>query len=314
MQSRDLTGSTMPNYKRALVTGGAGFIGSHLTRRLLADGWRVTVVDDLSEGKWANLPRHNNLVKHKRSILDPISSLVKGTDVIFHLAAIPRLQRSVDDPLQTHKVNVDGTLHLLLEAKKHNVKRFVFASTSSVYGNSNKPPFTEDMTPDPLVPYSLQKLTAEGYCQLFFRLWGLPTIILRYFSVYGPAMNPHSPYALLIPKFMSLMSAGKTPRINGDGKQTRDFTYIDDVVEATIRAANSKISGEIINIGAGNGVSVLKVFRLLNTYLGTSIKATHGPAVVEPRITLANSNKAKKLLGWKPTICFEDGLARMTHQ
>ena len=314
MQSRDLTGSIMPNYKRALVTGGAGFIGSHLTRRLLADGWHVTVIDDLSEGKWANLPRHKNLTKHKRSILDPISALVKDTDVIFHLAALPRLQRSVDDPLQTHKVNVDGTLNLLLEAKKHNVKRFVFASTSSVYGNKNKTPFREDMIPDPLVPYSLQKLTSEGYCQLFSRLWGLPTIILRYFSVYGPAMNPHSPYALLIPKFIKLMKLGKTPVINGDGKQTRDFTYIDDVVEATILAARSPISGEVLNIGSGNTISVLRVVELLNKYLGKRIRPTHGPAVIEPRVTLANSAKAKKLLGWKPTICLEDGLARMLQQ
>ncbi|KKU01643.1 MAG: UDP-glucose 4-epimerase, partial [Candidatus Woesebacteria bacterium GW2011_GWE1_45_18] len=165
-------------YKNILVTGGAGFIGSHLTERLLLEGCRVTVIDDLSEGKWENLPLHPNLIKHEGSILDDISNIVSGKDVVFHLAAIPRLQRSVDNPWQTHRVNVEGTLNLLIEAKKHQVKRFIFSSSSSVYGNKNKTPFTENMPPDPLVPYSLQKVVAEDYCRMFSRLWGLETISL----------------------------------------------------------------------------------------------------------------------------------------
>ena len=298
----------MKKTKNCLVTGGAGFIGSHLVRRLLEDGAKVTVVDDLSEGKWDNLPVHPNLIKRKVSILENMAPYVAGQDVIFHLAAIPRLQRSVAEPWQTHRVNVDGTLNLLLEAKKHKIKTFIFSSSSSVYGNKNKIPFTEDMKPDPLVPYSLQKVMAEEYCQMFSRLWGLGTISLRLFSVYGPRMNPDSPYALLIPKFIKLMSQNKVPTIYGDGSHSRDFTFVSDVVEANILAAESNLSGEIINIGAGSSISVNKVFRTLNKLLGKKIKPIYGPAVPEPKATLASNAKAKKLLGWKPRVKFEDGL------
>lgn len=295
--------------KKVLVTGGAGFIGSHLTERLLNEGYRVTVLDDLSEGRWENLPSHHkNLKKIKASILDNISGIVAGNDVIFHLAAVPRLQRSLAEPWQTHRVNVDGTLNLLLEAQKHKVKRFIFSSSSSVYGNKNKIPFTEEMKPDPLVPYSLQKVMAEDYCRMFARLWGLGTISLRYFSVYGPRMNPNSPYALLLPKFIKLMSQGKIPVINGDGKQSRDFTFVSDIVEANLLAAESRLSGEIFNIGYGKSISVNKVVRLLNKLMGKNIKPRHGPAIVEPRITLASNAKARKRLGWKPKVSFEEGL------
>jgi len=298
--------------KKVLVTGGAGFIGSHLTERLLNEGYRVTVLDDLSEGKWENLPSHHkNLKKIKASILDDISDIVSGNDVIFHLAAVPRLQRSLAEPWQTHRVNVDGTLNLLLEAKKHKVKRFIFSSSSSVYGNKNKTPFTEKMTPDPLVPYSLQKVMAEDYCRLFSQLWGLGTISLRYFSVYGLRMNPHSPYALLLPKFIKLMSQDKIPVINGDGKQSRDFTFVSDIVEANLLAAESRLSGEVFNIGYGKSISVNKVARLLNKLMGKNIKPRHGPAIVEPRITLASNAKARKFLGWKPKVNFEEGLKKI---
>jgi UDP-glucose 4-epimerase len=298
----------MKKLKNCLVTGGAGFIGSHLVRRLLKDGWKVTVIDDLSEGRWENLPLHPNLIKRQVSILENMSPFVSGKDVIFHLAAIPRLQRSIAEPWQTHRVNVDGTLNLLLEAKKHHVKRFIFSSSSSVYGNKNKIPFTEDMKPNPLVPYSLQKVMAEEYCQMFSRLWGLGTISLRYFSVYGPRMNPNSPYALLLPKFIKLMSQNKAPTINGDGRQTRDFTHIDDVVEANILAAKSPVSGEVFNIGNSHNISVNEVVRLLNRFMGKNIQPVHGPALVEPRSTLSSSIKAKKLLGWRPKVKFADGL------
>lgn len=298
--------------KHCLVTGGAGFIGSHLSVRLLKEGCRVTVLDDLSEGTWENLPSHPNLVTIKGSILDNVSSIVKGKDVIFHLAALPRLKRSLDEPWKTHRVNVEGTLNFLLAAKECKVKRFIFASSSSVYGNKNKTPFTEDMLPDPLVPYSLHKVIGEQYCRMFSRLWGLETVSLRYFNIYGPRMNPDSPYANLLPKFIKLISQGKTPVINGDGRQKRDFTYISDAVEATLLAATApSVSGEIFNIGFGKHISVNQVVRTLNKLMGKHIKPKHGPAVIEPRVTLASNGKARTMLGWIPKVSFEQGVKAM---
>ncbi len=291
-----------------LVTGGAGFIGSHLVERLLKEGCRVTVIDDLSEGKWENLPKDPKLSKHKVSILDNVSKYVKGQDVIFHLAALPRLKRSIDDPRLTHKVNVDGTFNLLLAAKEHKVKRFVFASSSSVYGDQERLPLTEDMKPNPPVPYSLQKLIGEEYCKMFSDLWGLGTISLRYFNVYGSRMNPDSPYANLLPKFIKIMQHDKTPVINGDGTHSRDFTYVADVIEATLLAAKSKSTGQVFNIGYGKSISVNEVVKILNQMMSKHIKPTHGPAVIEPETTLASCRKAKKILGWKPKIKFEEGL------
>jgi len=301
----------MFNYKKVLVTGGAGFIGSHLVERLLKEGCRVTVIDDLSEGKWKNLPKDPKLTKHKVSILDNISKFVRNQDVIFHLAALPRLRRSLDDPWQTHKVNVDGTLNMLLLAKKYKIKRFIFASSSSVYGDQDHLPLTEDMKPRPPVPYSLHKLIGEEYCKMFSDLWGLGTISLRYFNVYGPRMNPDSPYANLLPKFIKLFSEDKTPVINGDGTHSRDFTYISDVVEATLLAAGSSITGEVFNIGYGKSISVNNVVKILNQILHKHIKPTHGLAVVEPKITLASNVKARKMLGWKPKVSFKEGVKTM---
>ena len=300
--------------KKCLVTGGAGFIGSHLVRRLLSDGWKVFVVDDLSEGKWENLPKHKNLKKRKISILSNMSPFVKGQDVIFHLAAIPRLQRSVAEPRKTHETNVNGTFNLLVEAQKHGVKKFVFASSSSVYGNKNKPPFNESMIPDPMVPYSLQKVIGEKYCQMFSDLWELNTVSLRYFSVYGPNMNPKGAYALVLPKFMKLLSQGKAPTIYGDGSHSRDFTFISDIVEATILAATLDVSGEIINVGAGENITVNKLTKTLTKLMGKNIKPVHGPKVKEPKITKADNKKANRLLGWKPKVKFEEGLEEVIKQ
>ena len=301
----------MKKYKNCLVTGGAGFIGSHLVQRLLAKGCRVTCLDDLSEGKWENLPKHPKLTKVKASILSNISKYASENEVIFHLAAIPRLQKSLAFPWQSHRANIDGTLKLLLLAKQHKIKKFIFASSSSVYGNQNRLPFEETMVPDPLVPYSLQKLVGEKYCQMFSRLWGLETIALRYFSVYGPRMNPDGAYALLIPKFIKLISQEIRPTINGDGKQVRDFTYVSDVVDATLLAAESDLSGEVFNIGFGKSISVNDVAQIINRIMGKNIKPVHGPPVVEPKATLSSSKKAKKYLGWEPKVDLEKGLKMM---
>lgn len=305
----------MKSLKNVLVTGGAGFIGSHLTEELLKRNCRVTVLDDLSEGRWENLPDHPGLTKIKGSILDDVSKIVKGKDAVFHLAALPRLKRSLDDPRETHKINVDGTLNLLLASRDAGVKRFVFASSSSVYGNKNKTPFTESMIPDPLVPYSLQKAIGEEYCRLFTRLWGVETVCLRYFNVYGPRMNPDSPYANLLPKFIKIMSEGKIPTVNGSGRQSRDFTYVSDAVEATILAATSpKASGEIFNVGCGRSISVNKVVKILNRLLGKNINPVHGPPAIEPKKTLASNKKARKILGWTPKVDFEEGVKKMIWQ
>jgi len=303
--------TAMKKLKNCLVTGGAGFIGSHLVERLLKERCKVTVVDDLSEGKWENLPEHPNLIKHEGSILDNMSKLVEGKDVIFHLAALPRVQRSIKYPKETHYVNVDGTLNLLLAAKERGVKKFVFSSSSSIYGEQDRLPFTEDMKPNPISPYALHKLISEEYCQLFSKLWGLETVCLRYFSVYGPGMSPDGNYALLLPKFIKLMSQGKVPTINGDGEQTRDFTHVSDVVEATILAAESLLSGAVFNIGYGKGLSVNHVVSSVNRLLGKNIEPIHGQPVVEPKSTLADRTKAGKLLGWEPKINFEEGLKTM---
>ena len=297
--------------KRCLVTGGAGFIGSHLTERLLKEGYQVTVIDDLSEGKWENLPKSPNLIKVEASILGNISNILAGQEVIFHLAAVPRLQRSLAKPWQTHRVNVDGTLKLLLLARKHKINKFIFASSSSVYGNQNRLPFTENMSPNPLVPYSLHKLLGEKYCQMFSDLWDLKTIVLRYFNVYGPRMSSDGSYANLIPKFIKLISQDITPTVNGNGRQRRDFTHVSDVVEATILAAQSHLSGEVFNIGYGQAVSVNEVASIINRLMGKNIKPIHGPALIEPKATLSSSQKAKDKLGWKPKVNLEKGLKMM---
>lgn len=300
----------MKKINNCLVTGGAGFIGSHLTKRLLDLGTKVTVVDNFSEGKRKNLPLNRNLKIYKASILGDMTKYVKGKDVIFHLAAIPRLQRSVVEPWESHRVNVDGTLNLLLAAKKHGVKKFIFSSSSSIYGN-NKIPFKENMVVNPLVPYSLQKVVGEEYCKMFSKLWGIKTICLRYFSVYGTNMDPNSPYSLVIPKFIKLMSQNKSPVIYGDGSHCRDFTFVNDVVEANILAAKSNLSGEIINIGTGKKTSIKHLVEILNRMMDKNIKPHFGPEVPEPRVTLASNIKAYKMLGWKPKISLEEGLKTM---
>lgn len=299
-------------YKKAIVTGGAGFIGSHITERLLNEGCKVTVIDDLSEGKWSNLPKHPNLIKYEGSITEKgIGRLFKGVDVVFHLAALPRVQRSIKYPRETHEVNVTGTLNVLLASRDNGVKKFVFSSSSSVYGEQTKIPFTESMIPNPISPYGLHKLIGEQYCILFFKMWGLGTVCLRYFNVYGPRMYPDGAYANLLPKFIKLMGQGKIPVINGDGNQTRDFTYVSDVVNANFLAAESKISGEVVNIGSGKNISVNQAVDILNKLMGKDIKPIHGPAVIEPKITLASRIKAKKLLGWESKVEFTEGLKTM---
>jgi UDP-glucose 4-epimerase len=292
-----------------LVTGGAGFIGSHLVKRLLENGCKVTVIDDLSTGKWENLPEHSNLKKYKVSILQDMSKYVAGTDVIFHLAATSGVQGSIDQPDETYKVNVSGTFNLLLTARDAGVKKFIFSSSMTGYGEQNKLPMTEKTEPKPMSPYAFHKKKGEDYCKLFTNFYGLPTISLRYFNVYGPGMYSSGAALNFLPKFITLMAQDKTPVIYGDGEQTRDFTYVDDVVEANILAANAKVSGEVFNIGSGQSLSLNKVVKLLNKTMGKKTKPIHEPAISEQqRSTLASFAKAKNFLNWQPRIKFEDGL------
>lgn len=288
-----------------LVTGGAGFIGSHLVNRLINDGHKVIVIDNLSEGKKENLNPKAKFYKLDICDLEKIIPLFKGIDYVFHLAAIPRVSLSVEKPIETHRVNVDGTLSVLYASYKNNVKRFIFASSSSVYGNQKTLPLKETMIPNPLSPYGLQKLIGEMYCRLFSNLYGLETVSLRFFNVYGPGMNPEGAYALAIGKFLKLKKEGKPLTIYGDGKQTRDFIFIDDVIEALVLVMKSKKigNGEVINISYGKNYSINYVAKLIG---GKKIYLP--PRKGEPKHTLGDNFLAKKLLNWQPKTSLEEGI------
>lgn len=301
-----------------LVTGGAGFIGSHLTDRLLADGHHVVVLDDFSLGKKENLAHHKghqSLVIVKKSITSNLTALFEkhNFDAVFHLAALPRVQYSIAHPRESHEANLNGTLNLLLTCKQFGVKRFISSSSSSVYGDQSTMPLVETMYPLPISPYALHKLVGEHYCRLFHMLYGIETISLRYFNVYGPRQNPGGAYAGQIPKFFDKFLKGETPVINGDGEQTRDNTYVDDVVEANVLAAEvqeGNIWGQAYNIGGGHNHSVNATSQLIMSITQTKIVPTHGPSVVEPRNTLADITKAKSVLGWMPKTDFQTGLQK----
>jgi len=316
----------MQSKKTYIVTGGAGFIGSHLVDRLLGEGHRVVVVDDFSLGKKENLQKHRNLFIIKKSVVDlKAASLKKHLPIsgIFHQAALPRVQFSIAYPWESHLANADGTLKMLLLAKELAIKRFVFASSSSVYGDQTIP-MKETMIPKPISPYALQKYLGEHYCRLFFELYGIETVSLRYFNVYGPRQNPDGAYSGQIPKFFDKLLRGQTSQINGDGEQTRDNTYVDDVVEANILASRISgrtafsepavrplgIWGQVFNIGGGHNYSVNETTKLILEITKSPIKPTHGPAVIEPQNTLADISKAKSLLDWEPKTDYNTGLRK----
>lgn len=296
-----------------LVTGGAGFIGSHLVDALLARGDSVTVVDNFVEGRVENLPRrHSRLRVHRASILGRIDCLFGGVDVCYHLAALPRPQYSVVEPSATHRVNVNGTLNVLLACRDNQVRRLVFASSASVYGTQPEYPTSEKDEPHPMTPYSLHKVIGEGYCKLFSDLYGLETVALRFFNVYGPRQNPSGEYASLIPKFIQIIAAGGQPTIYGTGEQARDFVHVLDVVRALLAAGDTPgVSGRVLNIGSGDYYSVLSVFGMICQALDCYPAALSGPAQVEPARTMADIWQAKRLLGWRPEIELEAGIRLM---
>lgn len=290
--------------KLYLVTGGAGFIGSHITQTLLSKGHSVAVLDNFSTGRRENIPSGAKVFE--ASITDPkaIKEAFKGIDGVFHTAALPRVQLSIEQPRETNEVNITGTLNVLLAARDAGVKRVIYSASSSAYGDQTVLPLSESLKPNPKSPYGLQKYVGEHYCRLASMFWNLETVALRYFNVYGPAMAFQGAYVTVIAVFLQQSAEKKPLTITGDGTQTRDFTYVDDVVNANILAMeSSKVgAGETINIGASNNHSVNEIAKII----GGAV--TNIPPRVEPHDTLADITLAKKLLGWEPKIKFNDGM------
>jgi UDP-glucose 4-epimerase len=307
--------SETPTDRLALVTGGAGFIGGHLVDGLLTAGWRVRALDDLSTGNEANLADSIDRIEFCRGdIRDEavVSSMMRGVDVVFHQAAVPSVPKSVEQPLLTNSVNVEGTLRVLEAARQAGVRRVVFAASSSAYGESEVLPKVETHTANPCSPYALQKYCGEVYCRLYHELFGLETVALRYFNVFGPRQDPQSHYAAVIPSFVSAAIERRCPVIYGDGEQTRDFTYIENVVEANLRAADAEgASGNVINIAAGRRTSLNALWCAICEILGSDISAQFQPARPgDVRDSLADLSLARDLLGYEPQVDLQEGLRR----
>jgi nucleoside-diphosphate-sugar epimerase len=298
-----------------LVTGGAGFIGSNIAEELLRQGERVRIIDNLATGKRANVEALAGPVEFMEAdICDEgaIRRAVRGVEVVFHEAAIASVPRSVKDPLTTNRASVDGTLAVLLAAREAGVRRVIYASSSAVYGETPTLPKTEEMPTVPVSPYGVAKLTAELYCRAFTKCYGLETVSLRYFNVFGPRQDPKSMYAGVIPIFVRELLAGRVPTIFGDGEQTRDFTYITNVVQANLKAATaSGAAGGVYNAGAGIKTSVNTLYRLVAGILGVDKPANHGPFRQGDILhAYADVSAARKVLGYQPTVTVEEGLRR----
>ena len=295
-----------------LVTGGAGFIGSHLVQELVRRGRDVRVVDNLSSGLRENVPTGVELLEGDLADADVARRAVAGCGVVLHQAARPSVPRSVQDPSGSNRANVSATVELLVAARDAGVKRMVFAGSSSVYGNAAALPKREDMPAAPLSPYALQKLVGEQYCRLFTALYGFETVTTRYFNVFGPRQQPGSPYSGVISLFIEALVQGRPPLVLGDGLQTRDFTYVGDVVSGVLAAAEAPgVAGEVINVAAGGRIRLLDLIETLNRILGTNITPTFGP-VREGDVhdSQADITKAQQLLGYRPHVSLEEGLRR----
>lgn len=292
------------------MTGGAGFIGSHLVEELLRRGESVRVADNFSSGKRENVPQGVDVFDGDIADEAFAARAVAGCDYVLHQAAIPSVPRSVAEPLATNRANVDGTLAVLVAARDAGVKRVVFAGSSSVYGNSAVLPKREDMRPAPMTPYALQKLVAEQYCQMFSELYGLETVTTRYFNVFGPRQQPGSPYSGVISLFIEALANGRAPKIHGDGRQTRDFTYVGDVVRGVLAAATTPgVSGEVFNVAVGGRISLLELVGTLQRLLGSNVEPVLGPPREgDVRDSQADIVKARQKLKFEPQVSFEDGL------
>lgn len=296
-----------------LVTGGAGFIGSHVADGLLAAGKRVRVFDDLSTGQESNLPAGVEFVRGCVTDAKALAAAAAGSEVVYHLAAMASVAKSLEDPLACHAVCATGTLNALLAAKAAGARRVVYAASSSCYGPAADPAGLSEDTPlRPLSPYAAAKLAGEHYLEAFAASFGVETVRVRFFNIFGPRQRADSPYSGVIAIFVGLLTQGKTPVVHGDGLQARDFVYVADAVQAVLKAGEvSGVSGKVFNVGTGRSVTVLDLVNTLNKVLGTSVTPAHGPARAgDVRFSLAKIDRIRKGLGYEPTVSFEDGLRK----
>jgi nucleoside-diphosphate-sugar epimerase len=298
-----------------LVTGGAGFIGSHLVERLVKNGGRVRVLDNFITGKRENLaPFTGKIDLVEGDMADPAvcQRACSGVRVVFHEAALPSVPKSVADPVASHLANIQGTFNLLIGAKDAKVQRFVYAGSSSAYGESETLPKVESMASGPLSPYAVQKLTGEFYCTVFARCYGLQTLTIRYFNVFGPRQDPKSQYAAAIPAFITAILENRPPTVYGDGEQTRDFTYIDNVVEANLLAVKARATrGEVINVACGESISINAIIKEINAALGKNVQPHYvAPRPGDIKHSWADISLASKVIGFKPIVSFRDGLKK----
>ena len=300
---------------KTLVTGGGGFIGSNVVRALLARGDEVRVLDNFSTGSRANLAGLEHVVQLVEGDLrsyERVHAAVRGAEVVFHQGALPSVPRSVQDPLTTTAVNIEGTLNVLLAARDEGVRRIVNASSSSVYGNTGELPRVETQAPDPISPYAVAKLAAERFCTSFSRVYGMEIVSLRYFNVFGPRQDPTSQYAAVVPRFIRAVAAGEPVTIYGDGEQSRDFTFVDNVVGANLLAADAPgVGGEILNVATGGSVTVNALADAIGDLLGRPVEKAYEPARdADVRASWADVGEAKRLLGFEPHVDFDQGLER----
>ncbi len=298
-----------------LVTGGAGFIGSNIVDALVKRGERVRVFDNFSTGKWEHLEQSRDMIEVLEGDLRrpaDVARAVEGVEVVLHQAALRSVPRSVDDPLATNDVNITGTMNLLLACREKGVRRVVYASSSSVYGDNPALPKVETQPTVPVSPYAASKLAAEHYCRIFTRLYGLETVSLRYFNVFGPRQDPESKYSAVIPRFMSAALAGEPLEVHGDGLQSRDFTFVENVVEANLRAAvATSAAGEVMNVACGERYTLLDIIAVVEDLVGRRLVRDHRPPRPgDVRHTLADIGKARELLDFEPKVGFREGLER----
>jgi nucleoside-diphosphate-sugar epimerase len=299
--------------RRALVTGGAGFIGGHIVEALLRDGWEARVLDDFSTGREANLADHSHAVEVLRGdIRDEalLARALRGVEVVFHEAAVASVPRSVAEPIRTNSINLDGTLLVLEHARRAGVRRVVFAASSAAYGDGPELPKLETLPPRPLSPYALQKLGGELYCRQYTALYGLETVALRYFNVFGPRQDPESEYAAVIPRFVSRAIQGSRPVIYGDGEQTRDFVYVGDAARANLLAADAeRAPGSVINVAGGRRISLNQLWRESRQVIGCRLEPRYEPARAgDVRESVADVSRARELLGFEAAVDLAQGL------